>query len=370
MSCRARLGDDQIGDVEDGARPASLEGGDGETRRRVVREAAVQRQGLALDFALGLYRAAQLAVGRQRHGRVEDEALRGDALAGRPIDDVARLDLELQRGVWTAEADRGVRGGGTGHVGTEGGEARQVEREIEGAGFLTAAAGDGQRAAVASQAGVAQDPVAARRQRGVAREVDRCDQPGRYAGCAQAFHHALPARRNGAFVEGGGNLDLRLAGERAAGHGRQRFKARQVDRGADLALVVRRRIVAVAPGTHERHGDVERPNRHLAAREARHRGIDRDGARLGQARVERRKLQLLDLALEANGVGQPAVGLQGQGLPGDTLRPDIDRPGLERGLQAGFGAVGLPANAALCRRLVAGLGRQLRRAFACVAPSR
>ena len=332
-----------------------------------MREAAVQGQGLVLHLALGLHRTAELAVGRQRHGRVEDEVPRGDRLAGGPIGDVPRFGLELQRCLGTAEAHGGVDGRCAAHVGAEGGEARQIEHEIERAGLLAAATRDGERAAVAAEPDIAHRPGAVVGQRGVAREAQCRDQAGGDVRRAEIVDAALPARREIALVDSRIELDLSLAHERAAGHRRKWLEAGQVDRGTHLTLVGRGYIVAIAPDACERQGDVEGSHRDLVARNTGHVRVERDRAGLRQSRVERRELQLLDLALYADATREFAVGLQAEALPRDTLGANVDGAGLERGLEAGVVAVLQPAQGAFRRRPVACFGRQFRRAVLLIA---
>ena len=257
------------------------------------------------DIAIGLHRAGQLAVGRQRYRRVEHEAARGDI----PESDVACLDLERQRRVRAAEADGRLRRRGTGHLGPEGGQPRQVEGEIERAGLLATAARDRERTAVAAELNIADSPAAIGGQRGIAGQIDRGNEAGRYVGGAQAVDPPLPACREIALVDPGRELDRHLPRKRATRHRRQRLEARQIDGRAHFTLVVGGAIVAIALELEERRADLEGLHDDPAASKARHRGIDRNRPGLGQARIERHELQILDVALDADRAGELAIGL-------------------------------------------------------------
>jgi len=233
-----------------------------------------------------------------------------------------------------------------------------------------AAAGHGERAAVAAELRVPDRPDAIGCERGVAGEIDGGHQTPRHVGRAEIVDTALPTGREVALVYARRKVDLRLAAQGTAGHGGQGFEAGQIDCRAHFAPILRRNVVAVAFDAQERHDDFERSDIDLFAGNICDGGVYRDGAGLGQAGIERRKLQILHGTPYADHASQLAVRLEMQTLPGDALGRHIDRAGVEAGLESGVAAIGHPAETALCGRRVAGLGRQFGRAVPFVASGR
>ena len=317
----AGAGEDEIGDIDDGARPLALERRHDDTARRIAREFSLQLQRMGCEFAARLDRAAGRPALVERRVGGDRELLRCDLLIGH----ILQVGRQAEVGARPAQRHARLDRGGPAHVGLQCRQSRQAEGEVERPGGGAAGAAHGKGGGTALDASIAHRPgLVAAEGCGTAQRDGGGHQIARHAGCAEIAQGALPAHGHGLRLARGGHVDRGAAHQVAPGDGGERRQARHGDRCLGIAALRLQPVGARGLHARQRRSDLQglHPERAVGR-------VDACGERCaperGKARHQRRDREILGRAIDADDTARlrrelvhVGLGLDPQPAPDDA----------------------------------------------------